>query len=53
MASAQAIQASCQAAATQKDDSLESVMRYVAGALQTRAASKICDSLISCAPHKK
>jgi hypothetical protein len=53
MASAQAIQASCQAAATQKDDNLEMVIRYVAGAPQTRAASKICDSLISCAPHKK
>jgi hypothetical protein len=53
MASAQAIQASCQAAATQKDDNSEMVTRYVAGWTPTRAASKICDSLISCAPHKK
>jgi hypothetical protein len=53
MASAQTIQALCQTGAAQKYYGLQYVgqVRDLPPKLQT--ASKICDSLNFCAPHKK
>jgi hypothetical protein len=53
MASAQTIQASCQTGAVRKDYELQYVADAPRLARSQQTAPKICDSLNSCAPHKK
>src|SRR5258706_16205195 len=53
VASAEAIQASCQATAVQKSYTSQKVVRFIVQLSLRLPAPKICDSLISCAAHKK